>query len=270
MQIHYDNPVHDVGQIDNSGIRLHYETTLRPIEAGVLSLGDPAVSNFKNPIKAGTGLLEYEYDCPSACTSKWNQTLHVFGNFLHMHKIGAQMWGKQWRNGQLVREMNRIDFWDFGLQQMTPEEHTIEPGDRISTHCIYQQQSADVIFGESSSEEMCIQFVYYYPRSASGFGFCGYFADSHLPFNNVTVCGNDAVMRNASEPMYNPTELDPVGGTYVAFGKPNPNSFKCGIASSTQQSQSTEKITSHKEIDIADNTAVGLVGSFLLIIALLI
>lgn len=51
-----------VGQIDWSGIRIHYTTTLRKYDAGLITLGDPLVS-FE-PIPPGV-IAEYEAECPS-------------------------------------------------------------------------------------------------------------------------------------------------------------------------------------------------------------
>jgi hypothetical protein len=222
LEIHYDNPANDVNQTDSSGVRLYFEDTLRPIENGVLLLGDPTTSN-SNPIESGEGTKEIEYDCPSACTSTFKNSLNVWGNFLHMHQIGTQIWGRQWRNGSLIRETNRIDFWDFGLQQMTPKDHTIEPGDRMSTHCVYQRQSSDVPFGLGSDQEMCVQFVYYHPKVAPGAGVCGFISKPILP-SNATFCIEMPVM-NGTRLQTNPTQLDPVGGDLIEFGRKNPNGF---------------------------------------------
>eukprot|EP01118_Nematostelium_gracile_P008903 TRINITY_DN2977_c0_g1_i2.p1 TRINITY_DN2977_c0_g1~~TRINITY_DN2977_c0_g1_i2.p1 ORF type:complete len:565 (-),score=115.45 TRINITY_DN2977_c0_g1_i2:3-1652(-) len=217
LEIHYDNPQVMVGQMDQSGFRLYYETTLRPIEAAVLQLGDSYVSN-PDGISAGTGLQEFEYDCPSACTSSFSQTLHVFANILHMHSMGRQIWGVQWRNGTMVRETNRVDFWDFAYQQTTPKDHTIEPGDRISTHCVYAQGASVVPFSLSSSDEMCLQYIFYYPKVNKTY--CSFYNPKNASSSmNMTLCGKDPL------PMSNPTQKDPIGGRTIVFGTQNPSSY---------------------------------------------
>jgi len=54
------------------------------------------------------------------------------------------------------------------------------------------ESTGDVDFGSASDEEMCQDFIYYYPRLFSGqaedgtdqfFNFCGYFGGS-------SICGN--------------------------------------------------------------------------------
>jgi hypothetical protein len=61
--------------------------------------------------------------------------------------------------------MNRVDFWDFGFQPGSLVNFTIEPGDRINTHCVYKERSTGPTrFDESSTDEMCIQYLFYYPK----------------------------------------------------------------------------------------------------------
>jgi len=106
-----------------------------------------------------------------------------------------------------VRETNRIDFWDFAFQQNTPVNYTIEPGDRISTHCVYNRGNKDVPFAEASDDEMCIQYVFYYPKIQ--IPNCGYWFNGTL---NSTLCGTSLL------PISNPSILDPIGGTATRFG----------------------------------------------------
>jgi hypothetical protein len=259
IQIHYDNPLNKAGEKDNSGIALYFENTLRPIEAGVLELGDPTIADT-NGIAAGTGTAEYEYNCPGVCTASFNRTLNVWGNSLHMHQIGAQMWGKQWRDGQLIRETNRIDFWDFGLQQMTVVNYTIQPGDRISTHCIYNRQSQYVPFGEGSDEEMCIQFIYYWPKATKGRGACAFYLDTEkLGPNNLTICDSDPVSDGKGGFLSNPSEVDPPGGTFIAFGKPNPSNFKCAVkvdeTSKVGETSKVSETTNKPIVDVTESSA---------------
>jgi len=44
LQYHYHNPSLTKGVIDNSGVRLLISKTRKPIEAGVLVIGDPEVT----------------------------------------------------------------------------------------------------------------------------------------------------------------------------------------------------------------------------------
>jgi hypothetical protein len=62
LQVHYDNPQRIAGLRDNSGVRIYYTTQLRQNDAGVLQLGDPAVS--APSIAPGIKAKHYEFNCP--------------------------------------------------------------------------------------------------------------------------------------------------------------------------------------------------------------
>eukprot|EP01118_Nematostelium_gracile_P008904 TRINITY_DN2977_c0_g1_i3.p1 TRINITY_DN2977_c0_g1~~TRINITY_DN2977_c0_g1_i3.p1 ORF type:complete len:415 (-),score=79.95 TRINITY_DN2977_c0_g1_i3:3-1202(-) len=159
--------------------------------------------------------LNTNYTIPSQVTT---YERIVFSNILHMHSMGRQIWGVQWRNGTMVRETNRVDFWDFAYQQTTPKDHTIEPGDRISTHCVYAQGASVVPFSLSSSDEMCLQYIFYYPKVNKTY--CSFYNPKNASSSmNMTLCGKDPL------PMSNPTQKDPIGGRTIVFGTQNPSSY---------------------------------------------
>lgn len=64
------------------------------------------------------GTVEVEYECPAECTMLMEHSIHIFSSFLHMHEVGLHIWATHWRNGQMIGEINRIDFWDFAYQQV--------------------------------------------------------------------------------------------------------------------------------------------------------
>jgi len=226
MQIHYNNPGLVAGVVDNSGVTVFYTTALRQFDADVLELADPTITN-PNQIPAGTALAYYEYSCPSDCTSTFPQTLNVFGDFLHMHEIGYMMWSTQWRNGQSLGYLNRVEFWEFAFQQTTLLNRTIVPGDRINTHCIYQENSiASTPFALPSYDEMCLEFVYYYPKLSGSF--CSFAYEST---RNYTLC-LDAPLQSAGVYETNPSVVDPPGGEIITFGANNPAGYVClGVTS---------------------------------------
>ena len=68
--------------------------------------------------------------------------------------------------------------------------YEIKRGDRLNLHCIYDSTSrtAPTIFGVESDDEMCMDFLSYYPRMEfldSDFAHCGYFALG----TSMTLCG---------------------------------------------------------------------------------
>jgi len=230
VQIHYDNVLSESGIVDiGSGVRMFYDTNLRPNEAGVFELGDPSI-RYNVPIPQGSGLTHIEYSCPSECTSRIPETMHIFADFLHMHQTGAQMWGTQWRNGTMIRETNRIDYYDFAFQQLTDVQWDILPGDRFSTHCIYQQQfDRAVTFGQGSEQEMCIQYIFYYPKNKVQY--CGFY----LPKGSTDVTKNSTFCGYQELAIPNPNVRDALGGDAKEFGTPQ----TCGTNNQGTNSQGT-------------------------------
>lgn len=85
--------------------------------------------------------------------------------------------------------MNRIDFWSFDLQQtIFHSDLVIQPGDRINLHCIYDTMSRknNTVFGPASNNEMCLDFVYYYPK-VEGFTSCGYWRNAKTE-TTMSIC----------------------------------------------------------------------------------
>jgi len=229
IQIHYNNPGTLSGIIDNSGIRVYYTTTLRQFDADILELGDAGVTQ-PAVIPQGTGDVLFEYSCPSECSSTFGQTLNVFGDLLHMHQVGDMMWSTIWRNGVNLGYFNRIEFWDFNFQQTTPLSLTIQPGDRINTHCKYTQSpNTPVHFALASSDEMCLEYVYYYPKLPGPY--CTFIYSEDVG-RNATVCLNDFLQVNGAL-QYNPSVTDPPGGEIKVFGSINPSSFVCAASGGT-------------------------------------
>jgi hypothetical protein len=88
MQTHYNNPAQDGDVTDTSGVRLHYTTSLRKYDAGVLSVGmDP---NWRHIIPPGQPEVVSEGHCISACTQHAvpPRGIKLFAVTLHTHFIG--------------------------------------------------------------------------------------------------------------------------------------------------------------------------------------
>ena len=44
--------------------------------------------------------------------------VQVFQSFPHMHQAGRKAWSTQWRNGERVREIGRIEYFAYDHQQV--------------------------------------------------------------------------------------------------------------------------------------------------------
>lgn len=67
------------------------------------------------------------------------------------------------------------DSYDFNHQAFIPfEPIALEPGDSITTECMWKNPTAQAVgWGESSTTEMCFSILYRYPaQDDGGAGLC--------------------------------------------------------------------------------------------------
>jgi hypothetical protein len=173
LQVHYNNPLQGGGQQDSSGLELFHTTDLRANNAGSIVFAD--VGGIRIP----PGMPEYKH--VARCSANETQQgltgeIMVFGSFLHAHNIGKTLWAEQWRDGALLREMNRDEPFDFGNQnykEVGPFD--VRPGDVMETHCIYDStdRTTTTNGGVGTLDEMCWHEVMYYPRENVRTDYCG-------------------------------------------------------------------------------------------------
>ncbi len=172
VQVHYNNPLGTAGQVDSSGLDVHWTTDLRPNNAGSLVVGQ--VSGFTIP--PGDPAYEVEVRC-SALQSQTilNGPIQVFGSSLHAHEIGSVLSAEHWKNGMMVEEFNRDDPYSFENQNYKPADLTISPGDEIVTRCFFDStgRTEPTQAGEGTLDEMCWDTILYYPRENVSFAYCG-------------------------------------------------------------------------------------------------
>ena len=179
LQVHYDNPNDDADKVDVSGFRIYYTTTLRAYDAGMLELGDPQVEAmiFNPLIPAGMSKVTFTHDADS-CTNRFrNKSITVFTRFLHMHAIGTHMRVTQRSSSGAVLRTDTSDYYDFKQAgafepRTTGTGFQISKGDSFTIECWYMTPGqTQRRFGLGSRDEMCIDFVYYYPLQP-GVGQC--------------------------------------------------------------------------------------------------
>lgn len=153
-------------------MRLYFSTEPRQYEAAWLQLGDPFTLLSGQTI--GDGLTEFSFECDSSCSSYalLGKSVTVIGESLHMHQTGTRMTNQVIRNGEVVNEA-RVDVFEFDQQgsfKVPQAQYQIQSGDSFRTTCYYRDGTE---FGLSSSEEMCVAFVLYYPAKQLNFGSFG-------------------------------------------------------------------------------------------------
>ncbi|CAM9217380.1 unnamed protein product, partial [Hapterophycus canaliculatus] len=187
LQTHYDNPNGDVGMRDSSGVRVYYTEELRPIDMGVMKLGDPNVALEGNYLPDGK--YGISFNCPGSCTEENFEAEEVtkFYHFLHMHENGQTMRTRQYRTdssgNELLLHTAEVEYYSFlqagGFSYTVNNSLSIRKGDRFETDCFYDTAyssvgSSNVTFGLGSEQEMCLDYVYYYPdQKMPDSGSCG-------------------------------------------------------------------------------------------------
>jgi len=174
LELHVDNPNVMSGIKITTGIRLHTTTTLRANDIGTLVLGNPTV-NFPL-MAAGKARVHNEGTCSSTCTETFTGPLNLFLSFPHMHSYGKEIWSEITSQGGLKTIISSKQYWNFGFQNQIPISIVLNQSDSISTHCVYDTSKAasGVSFGTASNQEMCMDFVQYWPKSNFGGLKCGY------------------------------------------------------------------------------------------------
>ena len=183
LQIHYNNPSLDTGIFDSSGVEIFYTSKKREYDLGVFRIGDPFV--YLRDQLVGDGLVQHTFDCPGICSSvSLSQNVSVIREYLHMHKTGERMYNNQYRDGRLLRR-GVVDFFDFdqsGSYSTVQPPFEIVSGDSFQTSCYYNA-GPNTTFGLGSSNEMCMAFLFYFPRQTTagypytcGLGLAEYFS----------------------------------------------------------------------------------------------
>lgn len=100
--------------------------------------------------------------------------IQVFSLSQHMHKTGTHLKSVITR-GQEEITLQDVDY-NFDLQsfQLLSAPVTLQPTDKLTTYCSYNNPDAPKTWGESSDDEMCFTDLFYYPAQGASFT-CGGF-----------------------------------------------------------------------------------------------
>ncbi len=151
---------------------------------------------------------------------------------MHMHYFGQTMFTDLYSStGAYVSTApSRVDYWDNGHQAFTVNglltQYTIAPGQSLQTHCYYntQYQSSTVSFGPATPNEMCMNFLFYYPAQFIGVdvnnnparaSYCGYgyFGSG----SSDTVCGGPDMTPANSFIMSSPNQVVIIATVFCFF-----------------------------------------------------
>uniref|UniRef100_A0A8C9X459 Dopamine beta-hydroxylase n=1 Tax=Sander lucioperca TaxID=283035 RepID=A0A8C9X459_SANLU len=161
LEVHYHNPLLVSGRPDSSGIRLHYTPSLRRYDAGIMELGLVYTPIMAIPPKQHTFYLS------GYCTSKCTQTalppggIYIFASQLHTHLAGRGV------RTVLVRGGKELEVVQEDQHFSTHYQVSNIRGDVLITKCTYntEDRSKPTVGGFGIMEEMCVNYVHYYPRT---------------------------------------------------------------------------------------------------------
>eukprot|EP00485_Elphidium_margaritaceum_P023517 CAMPEP_0202712258 /NCGR_PEP_ID=MMETSP1385-20130828/36148_1 /ASSEMBLY_ACC=CAM_ASM_000861 /TAXON_ID=933848 /ORGANISM="Elphidium margaritaceum" /LENGTH=656 /DNA_ID=CAMNT_0049372229 /DNA_START=22 /DNA_END=1992 /DNA_ORIENTATION=+ len=238
MEIHYDNPDELEGIVDSSGLRIYWTEDLREYDAGIFAVGADYPATFI-PGDMDAAVLNSFHSAPqcSLNSDMPEQGIHAFVGLLHAHTIGTALKMRHIRDNVELRPLLQNEQYDFNYQQWTnlPQEVDIYPGDEFVCECWYKTtRSYPTYGGESTQDEMCICFVFYYPVT-NFFGSQGYFTDNEYEEFFQTAIDNgwwngttSWTLNEANKTAYyydgsNPDAVD----HYVAFQAKEERSIKC-------------------------------------------
>ncbi|KAJ1125663.1 hypothetical protein NDU88_004086 [Pleurodeles waltl] len=171
MEIHYSNFKAAAGTQDNSGMRLYYTSEVRKYDAGILEVGPTITNSLFIPPKVESfktyGLCKignFTKKSPGVTQMK------VFAVMLHTHLAGRAVQVAHFRNGSQIGFLGRDMNYDFNLQEtrLLQNMSTLEMGDEIVVECTYNTMDRKniTVGGVGTKEEMCMGFLYIYPRNS--------------------------------------------------------------------------------------------------------
>lgn len=165
LQIHYDNPPMKQAT-DSSGVNVYFTTNLRTYDSGVMIVGIPT---FNINIPAGMPSFQSKFTCPPSCTAGDLGDIKAISFFPHGHKFLRKLnTAIIYPNGTIDNTTFNINNYSFDNQKIyTLDKYlTLPPGFRADTTCTYDTSDSKIAItgGENTSDEMCYNFITYYPR----------------------------------------------------------------------------------------------------------
>jgi dopamine beta-monooxygenase len=168
LEVHYDNAHLKQNIIDSSGIRIYYENKLRTYDAGILEIG--LEYNPKMVIPPQLKSFHLNGYCLGECTkASLKKPITLFASQLHTHLTGRRVWTSLIRHNEIVDIVNSDNHFDQMFQEirLLPKPIQVRPGDALLTQCIYEtmDRNSTTFGGYSIRDEMCVNYLHYYPLS---------------------------------------------------------------------------------------------------------
>jgi hypothetical protein len=157
IEFHYYNNT-GAPSADQSGVEICTTSKFRTNTASVSWLGSESISVPAGAAGTATGTCH-----PLRAGMQAADPIHVLFSWPHMHKLGVHMKSVVTRAAGGTDMMYDGDF-SFDYQKLYDTPLLLQAGDSVTTTCSYQNTTtATVMFGQSTTQEMCFNFTYAWP-----------------------------------------------------------------------------------------------------------
>uniref|UniRef100_A0A182YRD3 DOMON domain-containing protein n=1 Tax=Anopheles stephensi TaxID=30069 RepID=A0A182YRD3_ANOST len=169
LEVHFNNPKLKSGCIDSSGMRIKVVSKLRRYDAAIMELGLEYTDKMAIP-PGQIAFPLYGY-CIAECTELAlpKSGIVIFGSQLHTHLRGVRVLTRHFRGAEELPEINRDDFFSHHYQEIRQLRYKpqVLPGDALVTTCYYDTRGYSIatLGGFSISDEMCVNYIHYYPAT---------------------------------------------------------------------------------------------------------
>jgi hypothetical protein len=163
LQVHYNNASGKFnGATDDSGYQLCSTDQLRPNDAGFLAVGS---INFNIPPRTAKHRIKCDYKLNSNFDG-----VTFFRAWPHMHKLGMALSTERLPGGDDTTPDPVFSQDPFSFENQESHPINLKPahGDVLRTRCTWKNPGdVSVGFGENTEDEMCFDFLSYYPAIPS-------------------------------------------------------------------------------------------------------
>ncbi|KFB41858.1 AGAP010485-PA-like protein [Anopheles sinensis] len=169
LEVHFNNPHLEAGRNDSSGMRLSLVSKLRRHDAAIMELGLEYTD--KMAIPPGQVAFPLSGYCIAECTgiALPPTGIEVFGSQLHTHLRGVRVLTRHFRGARELPNLNTDDFFSHHYQEIRQLRYKprVLPGDALVTTCYYDTRGYvnATLGGFSISDEMCVNYIHYYPAT---------------------------------------------------------------------------------------------------------
>jgi len=162
LEMHYFNTGSGPGSVaDRSGVEVCVTSKFRAKTASITWLGTESIRIPGNSRATATGTCT-----PRRSGLRPSESIHVLYSWPHMHRMGRHLTSIVNRADGSHQTLYDGDF-DFDRQTVHETPMVLSAGDSITTTCAYENGTPSMVkFGQSTTEEMCFNFVYAWPAHA--------------------------------------------------------------------------------------------------------